>query len=345
MSHLWADKFGSSGSYAVCGFFVISGYVITMVLHERYFQLQDGLSKFWINRFLRLYPTFIIAGAFGYFVSYIAPNESNALAVGLARPEHEFGQALIANAGFNPAYWPLFYIPNITMLGIQAPLFWITPITFAPTASSTSIELYYYILLSLGVAQSATSSKRFLLVAIGLLATLPVLYLMQAVGILKYGTVAPGISVNAFSLFYKTFLGWSFFFAIGSFCYFIPKLQLSRPIQLTILTACLVFPFVYTNNVYVMIALRVIYGLIVGLTLVSFSDDRGPWFVRLMGDVSYPLFLIHWQVAALVAWLTGLSKNDGQMLLLALSLSIAISVAIVLGVERPIEALRRRFRV
>lgn len=45
LNHMWYDKFGTSGSYAVVGFFVISGYVITKVLNERYFQMERGLKK------------------------------------------------------------------------------------------------------------------------------------------------------------------------------------------------------------------------------------------------------------------------------------------------------------
>lgn len=344
MSHLWADAFGSTGSYAVCGFFVISGYVITMVLQQRYLNLQNGVRKFWLNRFLRLYPAFLVVTIFGYWVSRFAPLQAGALSVGLLLPESDLGRQAIASAGVPSAWWPIFYIANLTMIGLQAPFFWTSPITFAPTATSTSIELYYYALLSLGAAASARASRRFLAVSLALLASLPVLYILRELGFYRYGVWSPGITINAFSLFYKTILGWSFFFALGCAAYFIPKLELPSPVRLGILFVCLALPFVYVQSVYALIALRIVFGIWVALTILSFSDDRGSAVVRFLGDLSYPLFLIHWPMAALVSWATGMVKNDAVFLIVSLGMSLAASAAIVVLIERPVESIRRRYR-
>jgi peptidoglycan/LPS O-acetylase OafA/YrhL len=45
------------GVFAVFGFYVISGYLMTLVLHEVY---HFDFSSFWANRFLRLFPTYYL---------------------------------------------------------------------------------------------------------------------------------------------------------------------------------------------------------------------------------------------------------------------------------------------
>jgi peptidoglycan/LPS O-acetylase OafA/YrhL len=343
MSHLWANAFGGSGSYAVCGFYVISGYVITMVLQKRYLVIEHGLKKFWINRFLRLYPTFFTITVFGYIVTRLAPIEADSL-VGLALPESAKGKFYIETAGM-PAAWPaLAYIPNFTMLGLQLPVLWSAPVSFAPTAWSTNVELYYYLVLSLGAAASFKNAFRFFIIALGLASILPVIFILHEAGQLQYGSWYPGFYVSPFGLFYRTFLGWSFFFAVGCLSYFRPKLRLPTVARLALLAICLGFPFVYASNPYAMITLRMCFGIVAAMTLMSFSDDRGQPLIRFLGDLSYPLFLIHWPTAILVSYLTGMPKNGPLFLACSLTLSIALSSAIVMFVERPIELFRWRNR-
>jgi peptidoglycan/LPS O-acetylase OafA/YrhL len=344
MSHLWSDAFGSSGSYAVCGFFTISGYVITKVLRENYFQIDNGLRKFWINRVLRLYPSFILVSLFGYCVARLYAAEALALNVGLVTPESHAGQSLIAKSGVAAWLWPLFYIPNITMIGLQSPWIWMSPITLAPTATTTNVELYYYAVLGLGAAATAGRARRFLWTSLALLALLPVLYFLHGLGLFRYGVWAPGISVNAYSLFYKTILGWTYFFALGAAAYYVPKRQFSASARAAVVGVCLLFPFIYVRDVHLMIALRVAFGACVASLLAMFSDDRSNPVIRFLGEVSYPLFLIHWPVAAIIAEYTGYSKNNPWMLLYASVVSLALSAVLVFFVERPIERLRGRFR-
>ena len=42
----------------VWGFFLLSGFLITLVLNEKYSYSKGGLRKFFVSRFLRLYPCY-----------------------------------------------------------------------------------------------------------------------------------------------------------------------------------------------------------------------------------------------------------------------------------------------
>jgi peptidoglycan/LPS O-acetylase OafA/YrhL len=60
ISHLWAGMIDGPAAYAVWGFFVLSGYLMTLVLTTKYGTAPAGLRQFATNRLLRIYPSFIV---------------------------------------------------------------------------------------------------------------------------------------------------------------------------------------------------------------------------------------------------------------------------------------------
>lgn len=50
----------AAGAYAVFSFYILSGYLMTLVLNERYGFNWQGLQKYFINRALRIYPPYLI---------------------------------------------------------------------------------------------------------------------------------------------------------------------------------------------------------------------------------------------------------------------------------------------
>src|SRR3974390_2526742 len=74
LSHLaGGDYVVHFGFYAVRGFFVISGLLMTAALNEAYG--FDG-SRFWINRALRLLPPYYLVCFLTLIAIAIAPNEA-----------------------------------------------------------------------------------------------------------------------------------------------------------------------------------------------------------------------------------------------------------------------------
>ena len=55
-----APRMFLSSSVAVCIFFIISGFYMSLVINENYKNQNNGIISFYINRFLRLYPIYII---------------------------------------------------------------------------------------------------------------------------------------------------------------------------------------------------------------------------------------------------------------------------------------------
>jgi peptidoglycan/LPS O-acetylase OafA/YrhL len=52
------------GGIAVIAFFIISGFYMSMVISQKYSQLPNGRSRFFINRFLRIFPLYFVAMIF-----------------------------------------------------------------------------------------------------------------------------------------------------------------------------------------------------------------------------------------------------------------------------------------
>lgn len=49
-----------AGHHAVIFFFVLSGYLITLVMQERYGYGAACVARFWANRALQLYPAYLV---------------------------------------------------------------------------------------------------------------------------------------------------------------------------------------------------------------------------------------------------------------------------------------------
>lgn len=76
VSHLWADMLHGPAAYALWGFFVLSGYlmVLVLVLTTKYGTTSAGLRAYAFNRFLRIYPPYIVAVALALATIALLPS-------------------------------------------------------------------------------------------------------------------------------------------------------------------------------------------------------------------------------------------------------------------------------
>src|SRR5437879_4725695 len=49
------------GGIAVISFFIISGFYMSMVISQKYRHLPNGRRRFFLNRFLRIFPLYFVA--------------------------------------------------------------------------------------------------------------------------------------------------------------------------------------------------------------------------------------------------------------------------------------------
>jgi len=122
------------GEYAVFSFFVLSGFLMTTIMHETYGYHASGIKKYALNRFLRLYPM--------YWVT-ISLSILTILYVG-----HEY----------STTYKEVLYIPyNLEMIASNLLMIFPQPVFYpfaleprlSPPTWALTIEIFFYICIAL----------------------------------------------------------------------------------------------------------------------------------------------------------------------------------------------------
>ena len=143
------------GMYAVFGFYVISGYLMCLVLNRRYGFSVAGFGAYCANRSLRIYPPYWIASLLSFVI--------------------------LANVGQAAAseFWPPWQLPNgwdawrDNLLLVTLPLVTGGETLLIPPAWALRVELVYYLALGLGLGPSRTIAFIWFLAAVGYHAALP----------------------------------------------------------------------------------------------------------------------------------------------------------------------------
>ena len=300
------------GAFAVFGFYLLSGYLITMVLSRTYAWSDIGLARFVSNRALRVYPPYWVLAFFSLGVILAFPETAESLNPRLQVP-----------GGL--AQWR----SNLVIFGLDVSA---RP-RLVPPAWSLHVELVYY--LSMGLLLS----RRGWIVVIWFVASLAWTVHLVADG--------AGWQVRYFSV-----SAASIAFALGALIWFVSRWFAWRPPAWSAWLAFLVFfghslgagllwSEVRIEGFYVSLALA-------GLAVFCLKDLRtGGWLERMdrrLGDLSYPIFLAHWPVAAFLVGLFPGLESDGSVFAAAFAGSVIAALLVHAFVESPINRLRDRIR-
>ncbi|WP_395331518.1 acyltransferase [Novosphingobium sp. BL-8H] len=326
IQHIGRFPFG--GDNAVVGFFVISGYLMTFVMQRAYGYTPEGFSRFWCNRALRLYPSYLLVIAFSVGLLALIPDGFRAA----FKPE----MAIPAS----PAQW----LANLTMVYPAIIPSTVSP-RMAPATWAITCELAFYLLISLGLSRSRR-------------ATLAWLGLSLAYSVL---TIFSG---DSGALAYLAIPGGSLPFCIGALLYHyrdeIGVRIAGRGPQL----ACLALGAI-TLVIAVRIAARILWGpsvvdaialILTGpIMLLAIAPLAvGNWtpvplgIDKRLGDLSYPIYISHWIVGLVIAWMLDWQGEHLWQRLSLCALTLPISMAFGLlsaaTIDPQIEHLRARIR-
>jgi peptidoglycan/LPS O-acetylase OafA/YrhL len=306
ISHLWSGMFGGPAAYSVWGFYYLSGFLMTLVLHEKYgFSLQ-GVGAFAANRALRIYPA--------YFVVCLGM-----AALFAAIPETASG------------FLPQLCMPADTASWLYAVTLLTPPATgeLVHGSSALRVELWHYIFMALGLARSRRIAIAWFAISLGYVAFL----VATKVGFFEsYVQVAScSLAFSAGSLLYhlRDFFPvirspWP---AVGAIALWWTHVWLSWRLPGG--------PWVY--GLYT----SLLFTCLVVVSLMRLEPARTPrWLARLdrlAGELSYPIYLCHWGVGVSLVWLVPQwSRANLAVFLVAFPLIHLIAYAIVRMVERPL---------
>lgn len=321
------------GWLAVHGFFILSGYLMTVILHRDYGYDKAGLSGFLINRILRLFPLYwcILIGTVFLFVM-IGADKTGDFYPRMALPDNFGGWA--ANISLIYPHWFPSRAPQI----ISTPSWTLT------------IELLFYALMALGLSRGKGITAIWCLASLlyGMITHIAGLelnwrYATLAAGSLPFALGASLYHCQGFlqrhsNIFESRFLGtWLCVLLIinALFCLVAASEGWTLLLNLTF----------YSNMI-------LSAGLIANLSFLAKPTDKT--FVekidRVAGDLSYPTYLMHMPVAFGLSYYvfgtTERSFDENSLILLAMTITLCaiIGMALTRYIDSPIQNIRNRFR-
>ena len=295
-----------SGGIAVSGFFVISGYLITLVLSRKYDGGWHGAKAFYVSRALRIYPLYWLVFA-GYWM---------ALAWLGATPASEFGRL--------PENLSLLPYGIIGMVADQN--------EFGLTTTDT---------LLIGPAWTLCYDLLFYLLAPWLFVQVRACWWVAMLG---FGyVVAFVLFVDHrvpiwFQFFYVTGVPYLFMFACGALAYhYRSALQLGSGWTMALIAGLVwvtYFPLTMANAYFNSLIAVLLFTALVA---VLGRPSPKPRIDRLLGDLTYATYLLHVPLLLLAQRMA-----FPYATLWALALTYLISAALLVGFEYPLDRWRDR---
>jgi peptidoglycan/LPS O-acetylase OafA/YrhL len=308
ISHLWAGMVIGPAAFAVWGFYCLSGYLMALILNEKYGFSPKGVATFAANRFLRIYPAYYVVCALMLVLFLLIPAQAQHFLPQLQKP-------------FNMKGW-LFALTLMSPLGGGELLH---------GAAALRIELWFYVLMALGLARGKWVAIPWFLGSCGF--TIWQLY---------WGFSFPDryVGVRACSIAFSS--GVLVYHYRDAF----PVFRTPWP---AVGAACLWWLHVWAatkmrgGSLYYGLYTSLIFSAIAMITLIRLEPKKMPtWLARLdrlAGNLSYPIYLCHWGVAVIVtAVFPGLSRTSFWTFVICFPLVNLLAYAIYTYVEGPLQS-------
>ncbi|MCY1290930.1 Acyltransferase family protein [compost metagenome] len=326
---LWA---GPGGTVAVQAFFMISGFYIAMTLSGPY---AGAPFRFWLNRALRLYPAYLIAAAAGLMLNLLlAPEFSDAFA---SLPTGAKILLATSNAVIFGQDWVMFSGVRDGSLSLVSnfrdsdPELW--SFLVDPPAWSLGVELTFYLL-----APFLFRLKTSVIVALLLLSAA-----------LRLALVLHGLKADPWS--YRFFPTELAMFLLGGLAHR-AGVVINRSKRFArhgflggvALAGTLLFIMLYGAIPLGGTAKKIIFYATFAISLPFIFDYvKSNKIDRIIGDLSYPLYISHWPVLMAVRhWLGPIDTVPEA--LISVSACIAAAIGLCAAVDMPIQRLRASVR-
>ena len=310
-----------SGSYAVFGFYTLSGYLMTLVMHRGYGYSATGFYQYGLNRALRVFPLYWVAALF-----------SLVLILWVGR---EFAVRYREVMSIPEGIWPV--LQNIFIVFPPS-----SDTRLIPPAWSLTVEIFFYIVIGLGLSKTKRIAWAWFILSIAYHVMVSILHLGWAY---KYHIIPAAslpFSTGALVYLYKDEIRA----LIGRLNHeYIPHLLvLLMFVNLEVsylLGTTGGFSF-YANY---LINTAIVMSLSNRDSLFGIPGKFDKW----MGEFSYPVFLIHYQVGLLVVIVLGMfgvsiARQDMSLAFVSLPVIAAIAWISIVTLERPMEIFRAKVK-
>jgi len=312
------------GAYAVFGFYILSGYLMTFIMQKNYGYSLSGISRYAINRFLKIYP--IYWGSIVLSVILII-----------------FLGETFSSAYHNSIYYPRNIIESIRNILLFFPHMESPRLT--PPAWALTVEIFFYILIGAGLSKS----KKYVLCWLIMSMIYHAIVIFKGLGWDKKYFVIPAASLP---------------FATGAFIYYFRDKILrqikiicgktAKYLPLIIFCAILLNWYVGYLSGYLRGVFFYTNYFLCSLMIVVLSERKTLPFItkkfdRWMGDMSYPVYLIHYQVGLVVVYILGMigleyRRPDSVIFMISIPFIFITAWIFTVTIEKPIDLIRDRVK-
>ncbi len=311
------------GNYAVFGFYCLSGYLMTLIMQTNYGYTVSGISKYGLNRVLRIYPI--------YWFSILLS------AVLIATVGEEF-----TSNYHDSLYWP----KSIFQIGRNILLFFpfMESPRLTPPAWALTVEIFFYILIGFGISRTKIITIFWFLLS-GLYHFTTVTFRL---GWDTYFTVFAAslpFATGALIFHYREELTQYIKAATGALHLHLPLILLSL--------ICINWFLDYSSDLPSWIFFYINFFLCAFIVATLLSRKELPLINRKLdkwlGDFSYPIYLMHFQVGLLVIILFSafgieIARPSLSLMFVSIPVILVVSWATTIILERPIEIVRSKVK-
>ena len=315
------------GFYAVFSFFVLSGFLMTAIMHETYGYSLAGLGRYLSNRALRLFPNYWFAVAVSLvLIAVLGAGWVTRYNAAMAMPETPFDW--LQNLSMIFANWlPKNELPRLV-----------------PLAWALTVEIFYYVMIGLGASRTRLTTILWLLSSLIYVVVIRQVY--PGGGGYLYDAIPAGslpFSVGALAWHYRqTVVG-----ILGHLRLADARLLISGRwlLYLGIITleaqTGWKWLLIFGNWLNVLVSAAIICTLFT-------TRSAGPMhrIDKAVGDFSYPIYLLHLQMGLLA---TVMLSNDREatgpgVFALGLGLTVVLSALCAWVIDPAVEQQRRRIK-
>jgi len=325
-----------SGYYAVFGFYVLSGYLMTYILNRTYGFKMNGLTSYALNRVVRIYPIYWVALIIGLSTILAYPSTAKAL-----------NKVLIIPRSYSE------WIYNLSIFGLAGSIKGgACKVRMIPPAWALHIELIFYLLIPV---IGRNKRRAFSWLALSLVYTSYILFTNRHFWARYMPAASASLPFSAGTTVYYVLHETTIGARIKRICN-------SKKYGLVLLP-CLSMAFIF-NLFFAGILghpknLPFYISLFISILLVAFlagiDHKKIPKALRridkFLGDLSYPIYLIHYQIAILMIVLlwkgvTPSRISDQREILLLVTVVTTNAAAVILHmiVEKNTSRIRDKIR-
>lgn len=312
------------GAYAVFGFYCLSGYLMTFIMQNTYGYTLLGRAKYATNRFLRIYPIYWFSVLFSIILIWL------------------FGENFVSN------YHKAIFLPD-GFIETAKNIFLFFPFRnfprLTPPAWALTVELFFYLLIGIGLSKNRRITILWFILSISY---------HLVISIFQLGWVHKYFTIFAASLPFST--GAMIFHYQNELIKYSKKLSGDKEVFLPF---CLAVFFLANWKIGIILDQSdglFFYSnyLLCAIMIVTLLDKKRLPFInkkidKIIGDFSYPIYLIHYQAGILVVMFFSifgieLKRPDPTLMLASIPVIIFLSWIITITLEKPIELLRSKIK-